>query len=156
MELHLLRFVFLSYSLSAANLYEQLAKKIWRPTFADSQSTMPTYRDEYSALPRADSEPMIEPSPAATSSFLNEVLSALYGDTTGHPENGSFSYHKAAEHYALHGGNYLMQPPSPSFASEGGGVAQKTQKAQAQPGFDRGAKALYDRKHNQRPGSVSK
>ncbi|XP_030243969.1 uncharacterized protein LOC115564133 [Drosophila navojoa] len=142
------------------NAYEQLAKKILRPTVADSQSTMPTHLNERGAPPKADSEPNVEPSPAATSGFLNEVLYALYGDTTGHPENGSFSYHKAAEHYALHGGDYLMQPPAPSFSGEGGGVAQKAQPAP--PGFDRGAKALYDRKypvgvgHNPRPGSVSK
>lgn len=115
--------------------------------------------NEHGTPPKADSEPKAEPSPAATSGFLNEVLIALYGDTTGHPENGSFSYHKAAEHYALYGGDYLMQQPAPSFAGEGGGVAQK---APPPPGFERGAKALYDRKHqavvghNPRPGSVSK
>ncbi|XP_030079241.1 uncharacterized protein LOC115482948 [Drosophila hydei] len=127
------------------NAYEQLAKKIWRPTVTDAQLGMPNHLDELGSPSQADTELQLDPSPAATSGFLNEVLNALYGDTTGHPENGSFSYHKAAEHYALNGVDYQLQSTTPSFTGEGGGGVPP--KAQPPPGFERGAKALYDRKH---------
>lgn len=151
-----------STSLSIANAYEQLAKKIWRPTITDSQLAMPVHIDD---SPPPDSESLMEPSAAATSGFLNEVLTALYGDTTGHPENGSFSYHKAAEHYALSGDDYQpqtqTQPQAPQQTqSYAAGGAQKSQQPPP-PGFERGAKALYDRKqpaivgHSARPGAVS-
>lgn len=149
-----------SLSLCAANAYEQLAKKIWRPTVTDAQLGMPNHLDELGSPSQADTELQLDPSPAATSGFLNEVLNALYGDTTGHPENGSFSYHKAAEHYALNGVDYQLQSTTPSFTGEGGGGVPP--KAQPPPGFERGAKALYDRKHpaivghNARAGAVSK
>ncbi|XP_017855165.1 RNA polymerase II degradation factor 1 isoform X2 [Drosophila busckii] len=120
------------------NAYEHLAKRVYRPS--------PTAaRGEQEDTTKPEAMPNMEPGPsaAATTEFLTEVLGALYGDTTGHPENGSFSYFKAAENYALasaNDGHSKSHVPTASYAT----VAAKAQPAP--PGFERSAKALYERR----------
>ncbi|XP_034099057.1 alpha-protein kinase 1 isoform X2 [Drosophila albomicans] len=140
------------------NMYEQLAKKIWRPNAmvdGDAQSEelstpipTPITSPPPPAPPQPQSQPegsksMKLPSAESTTSFLAEVLSALYGDTTGHPEHGSLSYHKAAERYALTGDGKLAKRSSGSSSAASSGSQSRSQ--HLPPGFGKAERALYER-----------
>ncbi|XP_062142482.1 serine/threonine-protein kinase Warts isoform X1 [Drosophila sulfurigaster albostrigata] len=142
------------------NMYEQLAKKIWRPNAmvdGDAQSEelstpIPTPITSPPPPPPAPPQPQSQPegsksmklpSAESTTSFLAEVLSALYGDTTGHPEHGSLSYHKAAERYALTGDGKLAKRSSGSSSAASSGSQSRSQ--HLPPGFGKAERALYER-----------
>ncbi|KAH8263354.1 hypothetical protein KR044_007721, partial [Drosophila immigrans] len=98
------------------------------------------------APPQPQPQPQPQTQPAeTTTSFLAEVLSALYGDTTGHPEHGSFSYHKAAERYALTGDGHLAKRSPTTAIATALSSSDKQQRAHLTLGFERAARALYER-----------
>ncbi|XP_067624801.1 uncharacterized protein [Eurosta solidaginis] len=46
----------------------------------------------------------------SSNTYVQEVNRAIYGDTTGHPPNGSAEYFQAAQNYAIYGKDFLDFP----------------------------------------------
>ncbi|XP_017488760.1 PREDICTED: uncharacterized protein LOC108377013 [Rhagoletis zephyria] len=47
---------------------------------------------------------------SSSNTYVQEVNRAIYGDTTGHPPNGSAEYFQAAQNYAIYGKDFLDFP----------------------------------------------
>ncbi|XP_070071844.1 serine/threonine-protein kinase Doa isoform X2 [Drosophila takahashii] len=116
---------------SQANIPTQLAKKIWAVTPNDVslgiveplEPSVPNFETSSGSGSGSGvgsgSKP---PSSDNASIYITEVERALYGDSTGYPENGTPNYFKAAENYSLFGESFLDFPKDTASCMAGLGA----------------------------------
>ncbi|XP_012159686.1 uncharacterized protein LOC101452972 isoform X3 [Ceratitis capitata] len=64
----------------------------------------------------------------SSNTYVQEVNRAIYGDTTGHPSNGSAEYFQAAQNYAIYGKDFLDFPENlaPLLSAKGATTSPET------------------------------
>nr|XP_016994930.2 neurogenic protein mastermind [Drosophila takahashii] len=150
---------------SQANIPTQLAKKIWAVTPNDVslgiveplEPSVPNFETSSGSGSGSGvgsgSKP---PSSDNASIYITEVERALYGDSTGYPENGTPNYFKAAENYSLFGESFLDFPKDTASCMAGLG-AMVSQAWIAPPGHERSGRSapLYERRQAQEQERVA-